>query len=184
MSRRNDHYDGPMPAHSADGALVARARRGDPRAADELASRHVRQAWRAAYAITGRPDLADDAVQDGFERAFGALEQFDLSRPFAPWLNRIVVNRALSLVTRARPTEEFDEDRHATGPGEDGDHLDVADALTRIAPERRAVVVMRIVAGFSPQETAEALGIAVGTVHSRLHRGLADLRAALEVPIR
>lgn len=173
-----------MRGHSADGRLVARARRGDPRAADDLASRHVRQAWRAAYAITGRPDLADDAVQDGFERAFGALDQFDVSRPFAPWLNRIVVNRALSLVSRARPMEEFDEHRHAAGAEDGGVDLEIADALARIAPERRAVVVMRIVVGFTPQETAEALGIAVGTVHSRLHRGLADLRAALEVKIR
>lgn len=172
-----------MRGHSTDGALVARARRGDPRAADELASRHVRQAWRAAYAITGRPDLADDAVQDGFERAFGALAQFDVTRSFAPWINRIVVNRALSLVTRARPTEEFDEARHAPGGDDAEGHLDVAEALAGIAPERRAVVVMRIVAGLSPQETAEALGIAVGTVHSRLHRGLADLRAALGAPI-
>jgi RNA polymerase sigma-70 factor (ECF subfamily) len=172
-----------MPGHSADGSLVARARAGDPRAADELAVRHVRQVWRAAYAITGRPDLADDAVQDGFERAFGALDQFDLSRPFAPWITRIVVNRALSLVTRVRPTEEFDEERHGAPADVPASDLEVAEALARIAPDRRAVVVMRIVIGFSPQETADALGIAVGTVHSRLHRGLADLRAALEVTV-
>ena len=168
-----------MRGHSADGSLVARARAGDPRAADELAVRHVRRAWRAAYAITGRPDLADDAVQDAFERAFGALDQFDVSRPFAPWLTRIVVNRALSLVSRVRPTEEFDEERHGTPEHRPTSDLEVADALARIAAERRVVVVMRIVVGFSPQETAEALGIAVGTVHSRLHRGLADLRAQL-----
>ena len=172
-----------MRGHSADGVLVARARGGDARAADELASRHVRRAWRAAYAITGRPDLPDGPVQDGFERAFGALDQFDVTRSFAPWINRIVVNRALSLVTRARRTEELDDDRHPAAGESHETHLEVADALTRIAPERRAVVVMRIVVGCTPQETADALGIAVGTVHSRLHRGLADLRAALEVPI-
>ncbi len=172
-----------MRRHSADGALVARAREGDRRAADELATRHVRQAWRAAFAITGRPDLADDAVQDGFERAFGALDQFDVSRPFAPWINRIVANRALSIVSRAQRTEEFDENRHSIDENLIESRLEMADALTRLAPERRMVVVMRIVVGFSPQETAEALGIAVGTVHSRLHRGLADLRAALEVPV-
>lgn len=172
-----------MPGHPADGTLVARARAGDPRAADELAVRHVRRVWRAAYAITGRPDLADDAVQDGFEKAFGALDRFDVSRPFAPWITRIVVNRALSLVTRARPTEEFDEERHRAPRDRLATDLEIADALTRIAPERRVVVVMRIVVGFTPQETAEALGIAVGTVHSRLHRGLADLRAELEVTV-
>lgn len=172
-----------MRRDSPDGRLVARARGGDARAADELASRNVRQAWRAAYAITGRPDLADEAVQDGFERAFGALDRFDLSRPFGPWLNRIVVNRALSLVSRARPTVEFDEEQHSRDDGRLESQREVCDALTRIDPDRRAVVVMRIVVGFTPEETAAALGIAVGTVHSRLHRGLADLRAALEVRI-
>lgn len=176
-------YDAAMRGHSADGALVARARGGDLRAADELASLHVRQAWRAAYAVTGRPDLADDAVQDGFERAFGALDRFDVSRSFAPWINRIVINRALSLVARARPTVEFDEERHPVDAERIEAHRDVADALSRVTPDRRVVVVMRIVVGFSPEETATALGIPVGTVHSRLHRGLAELRAALEVPI-
>lgn len=162
---------------------MAKARAGDAKAADEVAARHVRQAWRAAYGITGRADLADEAVQDGFERAFGALDRFDLSRPFAPWLNRIVVNRALSLVTRARPTVEFDEFHHSRGDDRLESHREVFDALTRIDPDRRAVVVMRIVAGLTPDETAAALGVPVGTVHSRLHRGLADLRAALEVSI-
>lgn len=162
---------------------MARARAGDLRAADELAGRHVRQAWRAAYAITGRTDLADDAVQDGFERAFGALDRFDVSLSFAPWINRIVANRALSLVSRARPSVEFDEDRHSRHGDRAETNREVIDALERIAPERRMVVMMRIVAGFSPEETARALDIPVGTVHSRLHRGLADLRAALEVAV-
>lgn len=171
-----------MRGHSRDGALVARAREGDARAAEELASRHVRQAWRAAYAITGRRELADDAVQDGFERAFRALERFDVTRPFAPWLTHIVVNRALTIVARARRTEEFDEELHSPGDDRDEVRREVVDALARIDDDRRAVVVMRIVVGFSPEETASALAIPVGTVHSRLHRGLAELRSALEVP--
>jgi RNA polymerase sigma-70 factor (ECF subfamily) len=169
---------------SPDGRLVARARDGDARAAEELAERHVRAAWRAAYAITGRRDLADDAVQDGFERAFGALHRFDLSRPFAPWLVRIVVNRALTLVTRTPVSVEFDETVHGVSEGGAEAAREVVDALMRLDPDRRAVVVLRVVVGLSPDETAAALDVPVGTVHSRLHRALADLRRALEVTAR
>jgi RNA polymerase sigma-70 factor, ECF subfamily len=170
-------------AMSPDGRLVARARGGDTRAAEELAERHVRAAWRAAYAVTGRRDLADDAVQDGFERAFEALDRFDLSRPFAPWLVRIVVNRALTLVTRTAPSVEFDETVHGVSEGAEAAR-EVVDALMRLDPDRRAVVVLRVVVGLSPDETAAALDVPVGTVHSRLHRALADLRRALEVTAR
>lgn len=171
-----------MPGETSDGALVLRIRAGDLGAADELAGRHAARAWRAALAIAGRPDLADDALQDGFERAFRALDDFDVARPFGPWLNRIVVNRALSLLERARPTLELTEDLHPVEDGRLESHAEVIDALAHLSPERRVVVVLRIVLGFTPEECAEVLDVAVGTVHSRLHRALAELRGALEVP--
>lgn len=171
-----------MRGETTDGALVARIRAGDLGAADELAGRHAPRAWRAALAITGRHDLADDALQDGFERAFRALDDFDVARPFGPWLNRIVVNRALSLLERARPTLELTEDLHPVEDGRLEENLEVIDALAHLAPDRRVVVVLRVVLGFTPEECADALGVAVGTVHSRLHRALADLRGVLEVP--
>ncbi len=174
-----------MDARSPDGELVARALAGDERAAGELVTRHASTAWRAAYAITGRADLADDAVQDGFERAFGALDRFDAARRFAPWICRIVANRALTLVARTRAAVEFDEMRHGVDEeGRDEAAREVRAALRTLEPDRRAVVVLRIVLGFSPDEAAEILGVPVGTVHSRLSRGLADLRRELEVSAR
>jgi RNA polymerase sigma-70 factor (ECF subfamily) len=163
-----------------DRTLVLRARDGDRRAAHALAERHLRGAWRAAYAITGRPDLADDALQDGFERAFGNLHRFDPGRPFAPWLNRIVANRALTLMARARPTVQLDDEALVCDDRRDQESRELMDAVQRLHPDRRMVVVLRSILGFSPEETAEALGVPVGTVHSRLHRALGDLRAALE----
>src|SRR4051812_8539116 len=79
-----------------------RARRGDREAAAALFRRYWRDAWRAAFAITGRRSLADDVAADGFERAFGALGRFDDRRPFGPWLHRIVANRAIDLVRAER----------------------------------------------------------------------------------
>ncbi len=171
-----------MSRTSSDGALVARARGGDGRAAEELAGRHVQTAWKAAYAITGRRDLADDAVQDGFERAFSALDRFDVSRPFGPWVNRIVANRAITLASRGVQAVEFDESLHAGSAEADLSAHEVRDALRGLDPDRRAVVVLRLVLGFTPDESAEILDVPVGTVHSRLHRALADMRRLLEVP--
>ena len=169
-----------MCAPADDRTLVLRARAGDTRAADALAERHLAPAWRAAFAITGRVELADDALQDGFERAFRALDRFDLDRPFAPWLNRIVVNRALTLLQRDPRTVELDGSLCG-----DEERLERArelmDALARLDPDRRVVVVLRSLLGYTPQEVAEVLELPVGTIHSRLHRAMADLRVALEV---
>jgi hypothetical protein len=70
----------------SDAKLVELARRGSHDAAAELFTRHWRAAWRAAYVVTGRRELADDVAQDAFERAFGTLSRFDERRPFGPWL--------------------------------------------------------------------------------------------------
>src|ERR671934_159321 len=86
----------------SDAKLVQLARRGSRAAAAELFARHWRAAWRAAYVIAGRRELADDVAQDAFERAFAALSRFDERRPFAPWLHRIVVNRCLDLLRTDR----------------------------------------------------------------------------------
>ena len=82
----------------SDAKLVQLARRGSRDAAAELFTRHWGPAWRAAYMVTGRRELADDVAQDAFERAFAALSRFDERRPFGPWLHRIVVNRCLDLL--------------------------------------------------------------------------------------
>src|SRR5207247_3901850 len=86
----------------SDAKLVELARRGSRDAAAELFTRHWRAAWRAAYVVTGRRELADDVAQDAFERAFGALSRFDERRPFGPWLHRIVVNRCVDLLRTER----------------------------------------------------------------------------------
>lgn len=144
---------------------------------------HWPGAWRAALAITGRAALAEDVAQDAFERAFAALERFDEDRPFAPWLHRIVLNRALDLVRAERRLVGLDEAAapRAWAAGEDVDRP-ALEALARLSPERRAVVVMRHLLGYSPPEIAEIAGLPLGTVNSRLGRALAELRAALEGP--
>src|SRR5919202_1710937 len=166
----------------SDAKLVQLARGGSREAAAELFSRHWRPAWRAAYAVTGRRELADDVAQDAFERAFAALSRFDERRPFAPWLHRIVVNRCLDLLRAERRlvSGEVKLERlewHDLGEGD----LELLAAVAGLSLQRRVVVVLRYGLGYSPTAIGELLGIPTGTVNSRLARALEDLRDRYEV---
>jgi RNA polymerase sigma-70 factor (ECF subfamily) len=168
---------------SSEADLVALARGGAQDAAEELVRRHWPDAWRAALLMTRDPALAEDVVQDAFERALRGLGGFDGTRPFAPWLHRIVTNRALDLLPRGPRVTELDE----TVPSPTNpyvladDTTELIDALGELSAERRSVVILRLLFGYSPSEVAELLEIEVGTVHSRLSRGLAELRGRLVV---
>src|SRR3982751_4415709 len=125
----------------SDAKLVELARRGSREAAGELFSRHWPGAWRAAYGVTGRRDMADDVAQDAFERAFAALSRFDERRPFGPWLHRIVVNRSLDLLrSERRLVGDAELDRlewHDLGSGDQ----ELLAAVAGLSLQRRIVVV-------------------------------------------
>ena len=107
-----------------------------------------------------------------FSRRSAALDRFDRSRPFGPWLHRIVVNRAIDW-TRARKLRSEVELVDTFPAPEAAEHDDdTFAALSRLAPEHRAVIVLRYLLEFTPGEIAEALDLPRGTVNSRLRRGL------------
>lgn len=166
----------------SDRDLVRRARRGDRDAAAALFRRYWRDAWRAAFAITGRRSLADDVAADAFERAFAALGRFDDRRPFGPWLHRIVANRALDLLRAERrlgggePPEATD-----VAPGHELGDRSLLATVAALSAERRVVVVLRYGVGMTPKQIAATLDLPVGTVNSRLARALEQLRESLEV---
>ena len=85
----------PAQRSRSERALVQSAQRGDPGAVEELYRRHWRQAYRAAYLVTRDAHAAEDIAQEAFLQAIRVLDRFDRARPFAPWLHRIVTNRAL-----------------------------------------------------------------------------------------
>ena len=165
-----------------DAVLVRRAQGGSREAAAALFARHWPRARRAALAVTGSDAAADDVAQDAFERAFAGLARFDASRPFGPWLHRIVVNRAIDLARRDRRLVRLDsapaEALVAWEAEASGDPA-VLEALGGLSPERRAVIVLRHLLDYRPPEIAEILGIPVGTVNSRLGRALDEMRERL-----
>ena len=167
----------------SDAKLVELARRGSREAAAQLFDRHWAGAWRAAYAITGRREMADDVAQDAFERAFAALARFDERRPFAPWLHRIVVNRSLDLLRSERRLVRGDPEQFGRVEWDDPRAADaeLLEAVAELSLQRRVVVVLRYGLGYAPSAIAELLGVPTGTVNSRLARALEELRARYEV---
>ena len=165
----------------SDAELVLAARRGDRSALGAIFDRHWPRVWRAALATTGDRELANDAAQDAFLRAASALSRFDPERPLEPWLVRIAVNRAIDLLRRERrsvPVAALEEPFASDGEPADEE---LAQALRRLGPDRRAVIALHYWFDYTTPEIAEVLGVPLGTVNSRLARALHDLRLHLEV---
>jgi RNA polymerase sigma-70 factor (ECF subfamily) len=171
-------------------AVVRAAQRGDAEAFAELFRRHWPRAHRAAWLVVHDPAAAEDVAQEAFVSAVRALDRFDRRRPFAPWLHRIVVNRAIDFARARELRREVGAD--AVGEVAAGARDDVAAApsagvlaaLAALPPEQRAVIVLRHLLDFSPGEIARALGLPRGTVNSRLRRGLDGLQDALREEAR
>jgi RNA polymerase sigma-70 factor (ECF subfamily) len=168
----------------SDGALVRAAQRGSAEAFDELFRRHWPLAHRAAYLVVHDAAAAEDIAQEAFLAAIRALDRFDRRRPFAPWLHRIAVNRAIDF-TRARALrrEGGEVEGEAAAPGgRDALSDELMAALAGLAPEHRAVVTLRHLLGYTPGEIAGILELPRGTVNSRLRRGLDALERCLGRP--
>jgi RNA polymerase sigma factor (sigma-70 family) len=174
-----------------DAELVELARNGGVRAYATLVERHRDLAFRAAVLITRNAADAEDAAQDGFVKAYYALDRFRAGEPFRPWLLRIVTNEARNRRRSAGRRERLElrlaerRGRQDAAPSPDAAAIghEARAALVRALealPERdRLVIGYRYLLDLSEAETARALGIRRGTAKSRLSRALGRLRTAL-----
>jgi RNA polymerase sigma-70 factor (ECF subfamily) len=149
---------------------------------------HWAPAHRAAYLIVHDAAAAEDIAQEAFLAAIRALDRFDRRRAFGPWLNRIVVNRAIDWA-RARALRREVGDAalasFASPPRAEGTSAEqLADALAELSPEHRAVIVLRHLLQYTPGEIADLLDLPRGTVNSRLRRGLDALAERLGDDLR
>lgn len=188
--------------HSAptDDALLARFASGDRVALDELFRRYRGVAYRVAYRLLGREADALDAVQDGFVNALTHLDRFHGRSSFKTWLLRVVCNAALDLGRQRKRDErvpqaprEFTPEHFGPDDGPPADAgLEQADlrrvidaALSRLPVQQRQTFVLHIEGGLTYREVADALGISIGTVMSRLfyaRRKLRDILANYQQP--
>ena len=181
----------PLPSESV---LLARACGGELDAYEQLVRLHQQLAFRTALVLARNAADAEEAAQDAFVKAWGALPRFDRSRPFRPWLLAIVANEARNrrraagrreaLVLRAAAASEAGAADASAGAQSPELVLLVAErhgalvaALERLDERDRQVIACRYLLELTEAETAAALGCRVGTVKSRLSRALVRLRA-------
>ena len=150
---------------------------GSPESFDAYVAARYATLLRTAYLLTGNHHDAEDLVQTALVKAVGVWRRIADS-PDA-YVRRILVNENVSRWRRHRGREVL-TDRPPEGvvPGDSGDALALRDALAGLAPRQRAVIVLRYYEDLTERETADVLGIAVGTVKSQTRDALARLRLA------
>ena len=175
-----------------DSVLIARAVRGDSAAYEEIVQRYQQVAFRTAYVIAGSAADAEDAAQEGFVKAYRALDRFRLDADFRPWLLRIVANEARNRVRSSgrrrqlelRLSEGFRPGDAAPSPEAvavaSDERRRLLAMVNALSDEDRLVITSRYFLELNGEETAAALGIPEGTVKSRLSRALARLKVRVE----
>ena len=181
-----------------DVALVAAARKGDSAAFEQLVRQYENQIFRVAQHITQNREDAEDIAQDVFLKAYQKLDQFQGNSKFSTWLVRIAVNESLMRLRRRKTakTVSMDQDIQTEegaiprdfaewrpNPEELYSQSELGDILRKtiqgLPPGFRTVFTLRDIENMSTEETAEALGLSVPAVKSRLLRARLQLRERL-----
>lgn len=165
--------------------LVEQAGRGDHDAFAALVGASIARLEAVARLIVRDQELARDAVQDAYIRAWRDLPGLRDPDKFDAWLHRLTVNSCLDAVRRRKRRAIEVELSPIMSPSVGDDTRDIADrdqlerAFRRLGPDLRAVLVLHYYVGMTALAVAETLDIPRGTAQSRLHRALAELRAAI-----
>jgi len=178
-----------------DQRLIQDCLKGRSEAFGELVRRYQDRLYNTVYRLLDNAEDARDVVQDSFLHAYQALKSFKGDSLFFTWLYRIAVNTAFSLKRKQRSILSIDRAREGTATAEPLDAsaenqpdfaLEQADeermiqqALNRLSPEHRAVLVMKDMEGQKYETMAEVLEVPIGTIRSRLHRARMELRELL-----
>jgi RNA polymerase sigma-70 factor (ECF subfamily) len=182
--------------HLADEELVRRILRGEAALYEILMRRYNQRIYRIALTILRNDGEAEDVMQEAYVRAYQHLGEFAGAAKFSTWLTKIAIHEALARVRRQTRRGEMksasDEspdimdtvrsaDRDPEAQAYDRElKLVLERAIDALPDTYRSVFVLRVVEGLDVNDTAEALGIGVETVKTRLHRGRAMLRKELE----
>ena len=181
---------------AAEADLLARARRGDRGAFDDLVRLHLPRVWAVVWRMVRQREDTEDVVQEVFLAAYRGLPEFRGEARLSTWLHRIAVSRAINHLKLAeerasRARVELDDvlDAIPAAAGSEASPLQVlqagelqrrlGDCLGRMPGAFRAILALRDVEDTSYAGIAAALGIAIGTVRSRLARARLALRQCL-----
>ena len=181
-----------------EGDLIIRAKAGDDTAFTELLTRYERKIYRLAKNITQNDEDAEDVMQEAFLKAYSHLDSFQGNSKFYTWIVRIAVNESL-MKLRKRKSDKLVSLDEQVDTGEDMVPREIAvwednpeaqysqeelrgildKSVESLAPIFRSVFVLRDIEDLSTEETAEALGISIPAVKSRLLRARLQLREKL-----
>lgn len=182
---------------SDDHRLIADCLRGDTDAFGVLVRRYQERLFNTVYRLVGNAEDAQDVVQDAFLNAYQSLDSFKGDSLFFTWLYRIAFNTAISLKRKQRnilslnggtgrggdaalePLDGSEESRPGRGLERAEEERRIQDALNRLSPEHRAVLVLKDMEGQKYEVMADILGVPIGTIRSRLHRARTELRELL-----
>ena len=197
LSTPNPHRLPSSIAREDEHLLVAAAKKGDATAFEELVNRYEDKIFRLTKNITGNREDAEDAMQDAFLKAYSHLQDFHGDSRFYTWLVRIAANESLMRLRKRRPnqfsldepvegeTDLMPRELEDWGPSPEQGYAQtelqgiLSEFIEQLDPEFRIVLVLRDLEELSTQETAEALGISVPAVKSRLLRARLKLREKL-----
>lgn len=169
--------------------IIARARRGDADAFEQLVVAYREQVFRLALRMCGSEADADEVGQEAFLSAWKALPNFRGESQFSTWLYQLTTHAAIDLMRRekrqiaAADITEVSAADPAPSPQQQAEQSEqreiVRDAILQLAPEQREVVVLRFMEELSYEEIGAVLKLPSGTVKSRLNRAKAQLKEIL-----
>jgi len=195
--RASDPIEQPVnPEDAVDERLIRAAQGGNLDAFNDLVTRHERAVYSVCLRLLRDQAAAEDAAQDTFIRAWGAIETFR-GGVVRPWLLRIATNRAYDVIRsrNRRPTRSLDAElfesepewttqAHSEGPESYAGRTELAryldQALAQLPEDQRTAIVLSDVQGYGYEDIANVTGVAIGTVKSRISRGRSALRTLLK----
>jgi RNA polymerase sigma-70 factor (ECF subfamily) len=180
-----------------DHRLISECLQGRTEAFGELVRRYQDRLYNTVFRLVDHAEDAQDVVQEAFLHAYQSLERFQGNSQFFTWLYRIAINSAISLKRKQRvvmsvqrgrnPESALSEPLDASEFSQPGLALEraeqerrIQEALNRLSPEHRAVLVLKDLEDQKYETIAEILQVPVGTVRSRLHRARMEMRQVLK----
>ena len=183
-----------------DQIAISRLKQGDLNGLEALVHRYQARAVHAAYMIVSERSLAEDVVQTAFVKVAERIQQFDEERPFAPWFFRIVVNDALKLAKKQKRQVSLEEHpdhpaaqlaKWLVDPGLQPDQVveqkeireNLLNAISRLPPGQRAVIVMRYYLEMSMSDMSAETGRPLSTIKWWLRDARQRLRGLMDAPL-
>ncbi len=166
--------------------LVIKSQQGDKDAFNELVGRWQKRLWNYAYRVTGSESAAWDIIQESWHGIIKGIRKLNDAALFGSWAFRIVNNKCADRLRKQRQQNKLDDElvkniRDESNESEgDGKSELLLEAVRKLSPERRALVTLRYREGFDIEQIAKIIGVPEGTVKSRLHRTLNQLKDIVE----